>query len=1137
MSPVNFVHLHNHTMYSLLDGAIRIDRMVERAKEWGMPAIAITDHGNMFGAIEFYKKVQNAGLKPIIGCEVYVAIEGRSKKHSAWGINDGATHLILLARNNKGYQNLMKLVSRGYLEGFYYHPRVDKELLGEYSEGLIALSGCSKGEVAHLILSGDLKRAEQSAMEYRSIFGDENFYLEVQRHNIEDEEKVNQGLIEIGKRLDIPLVATNDCHYIEKTDAPAHEVLLCIQTGKTLGDENRMRFESDEVYFKSPEEMWGPFGDLPEALENTLKIADRCNVLIEFGRPKLPRFPLPEGFQRPDDYLEELAYKGAERRYGKITPQIEERLRYELGVIKRMNYSGYFLIVSDFVRYARENGIPVGPGRGSATGSLVSYALGITDVDPLANDLLFERFLNPERMSMPDIDIDFADRDRGKVIDYVIRKYGADNVCQIITFGTMAARAVIRDVGRVLGMPYGEVDRIAKLIPFGMTLERALELVPELTQLANSEGTGSKLISYARTLEGLARHSSTHAAGVVITPESLTEYVPLCATNKDEITTQYDWKSIEEIGLLKVDFLGLRTLTVIDDTLKMITASGKKPPDMEDLPLDDEKTFNLLARGETVGVFQFESSGMRDCLRRLKPNCLNDMIAMNALYRPGPMASIDEYIRRKHGETKISYDHPSLEPILGDTYGIIVYQEQVMRIASELAGFTLAQADLLRRAMGKKQHEVMMEQRGVFIEGCIKNGIAKDVAERIFESMAQFSSYGFNRSHSAGYALIAYKTAYLKAHYPREFMAANLTSEMGNSDRVAILIDECRRMGIDVLPPDVNECQAGFTVVPDGIRFGLGAIKNVGSGAIESIIKERTRRGRFKTIFDFCEWVDHRAVNRRAIESLILAGAMDSLEGHRAQLLAALDQALEAAQSVQADRQRGQASLLEALKVDNKRLPEVPQWQELQTLSREKEVLGFYVSSHPLRRYQEDLDAFATHRIGELSETSDGSEVMVGGIVAKVKVTVDRKGKHMAFATIEDFSGSAEAVVFSEQYEKYRSLIAPDELVMLKGKVSQEEHEKTKLIAIEFVPLSEARKRYARAVNISISTNGVDEQPLRDLRALLEKHKGKCALLLHFQTTEGKRLVIRSKDLHISPSDELMDELKKRIGPGKVWLS
>ncbi|RKY74170.1 MAG: DNA polymerase III subunit alpha [Candidatus Latescibacterota bacterium] len=1137
MSAPSFVHLHNHTMYSLLDGALRIDEMVKVAKGWGMPALAITDHGNMFGAIEFYRKAQKAGLKPIIGCEVYVAIEGRFKRQAAWGIADGATHLVLLARNNRGYQNLMKLVSKGYLEGFYYHPRVDKELLQEHHDGLIALSGCIKGEIAHLILNGNLKKARHAAEEYNSIFGQGNFYLELQRHGIEEEEKVNQYLIQFSRELNIPIVATNDCHYLNREDAAAHDVLLCIQTGKTLEDKNRMRFQTDQVYLKSPEEMANLFVDLPEAIQSTLEIADRCNVMIEFGRLKLPRFPLPEGYQNADEYLKDLAYQGIKERYQQITPQVKDRLEHELKIIQRTGYAGYFLIVADFVRYAKSEGISVGPGRGAATSSLVSYALKITDIDPLKNNLLFERFLNPQRVNMPDIDIDFADRDRQKVINYVIKKYGKDNVCQIITFGTMAARAVIRDVGRVLGVPYGEVDKIAKLVPPGTTLERAIETVPELAQLTQSDGVGAKLISYAKTLEGLARHCSTHAAGVVITPDSLTNHTPLCTTNKKEVTTQYDWKSIEEIGLLKMDFLGLRTLTVIDDTLRMI-AERSTPLKIEDIPQNDKATFDLLARGETIGVFQFESPGMRDYLRKLKPTTLDDMIAMNALYRPGPMASIDDFIRRKHGTTKITYLHPLLKPILEETYGIIVYQEQVMRIASVLAGFSLAQADMLRRAMGKKQPEIMEEQRGPFIEGCRKNGIDEETAGKIFEAMAQFAGYGFNKAHSSGYALIAYQTAYLKAHFPQEFMAANLTSEMGNSDRVAVLLDECRRMGIQVLPPDINESQAGFTVVPEGIRFGLGAIKNVGAGAIKTIVKAREKAGRFGDIFDFCERVDQRRVNKRAIESLIMAGATDSLQGHRAQLLAVLEQALEGAQTIQADRQRGQTSLFDTLNIREKKLPDIPPWSESQMLADEKKMLGFYVSGHPLEKYQQDLQAFASHRIGELSELEDGTPVVVGGIITKLKQTTDRKGKPMAFATLEDFSGSTEALVFSDTYEKFRPLVVADQMVMAEGRLSiqDRETEKAKVVVTRLLPLAKVRSEYAKAVNIAVSGIGLEEEPLRELRILLEEYPGKCQVVIHLEGNSGGKFIIRSRSLSVSASDKLLAKLRNTSIVEKIWL-
>jgi len=902
-----------------------------------------------------------------------------------------------------------------------------------------------------------------------------------------------------------------------------------------------MRFSSDQMYFKSPQEMAELFRDIPEALENTLRIAERCNVFIGFDRFHMPTYPLPQGYSSPDHYLEALAREGLSSRYSEITPEIEQRLNYELKIIREMGYSGYFLIVADFVRFARENNIPCG-GRGSAIASLVAYALGITNVDPIKYGLIFERLLNPERVSMPDIDVDIADRRRDEVIRYVKDKYGSDNVCQIITFGTMAARAVVRDVGRVLGMPYSEVDRIAKLIPpdLGMTLERAIGMVPELKEIAESGGVESELISYAKTLEGLTRHASVHAAGIVITPDELTNYVPLFKTNKNEITTQYDWKCIEEIGLVKMDLLGLRTFTVIDDTVSMLRQRGIDI-DLNSIPLDDPDTYKIFSRGETIGVFQFSGSGMTEYVMRLKPSSLEDLIAMTALYRPGPLGSgmVEDFILRKHGLKEIEYPHPLLEPILKETYGVIVYQEQVMRIARDLAGYTLGGADLLRRAMGKKDPEIMADQRKHFLEGAKAKGIDPKVAEEIFELMEYFAGYGFNKSHSAGYALIAYQTAYLKAHYPKEFMAANLTSEMGNSDKIVELIEDCQRMGIRILPPDVNESLASFTVVEDGIRFGLGAVKNVGLNAIESIVRAREKWGPFKTIYDFCERVDLRAVNRKAIESLIMAGAMDSLEGHRAQLMAALDKAIDYGQSSRA--RQSQMSLLDM--VDGKGgfsltppLPDVPEWPEGEKLAKEKEMLGFYVSGHPLEKYEHDLRAFTAQDIEALAESGNGSEVRIGGIIVAVKRATDRNGKQMAFVSVEDFRGVTEVLVFSDAYERYKNLINIDSMVMVRGKLSSKGGEVAKVIADEIFPLSEAREQYASSININLVSADLDENTINDIKEVLERYRGKFSVVFHVDTSYYGKIAIRSKSHTVSLSDELMDELKKLVGPGNIWI-
>jgi len=1147
----NFVHLHIHTQYSLLDGACRIDDLINYALRYDMPALAITDHGNMFGVIEFYQRVSQVGLKPIIGMEAYVAPRSRFERTAQKGGGDSNFHLLLLAKNKTGYQNLMRLSTIGYLEGFYYKPRIDKEVLRQHSEGLIAMTSCIRGEVPQKIIWDDYEGARQAAIEYREIFGDD-FYLEVQDHNTADEKKAIQGLRELSQELSIPLVASNDCHYLLREHAQAHDVLLCLQTGKDRNDPDRLRFETDEVYFKSPREMESLFTEIPEALAkealtNTLEIANKCDLVLRFDQIHLPTFKIPETESETDlnRYLEKLAYEGAKRRFGELTPTIEQRLRHELDIIKKMGYAGYFLIVKDFIDYARSRGIPVGPGRGSAAGSLVSYALGITNIDPLKYNLIFERFLNPERVSLPDIDIDFCFERRDEIIDYVKHRYGEKNVSQIITFGTMAARAVIRDVGRVLKMSYSEVDRIAKLIPAGpgVTLEQALHSVPELRRFSESEDENhKKLLQYSKLLEGLARHASTHAAGVVIAPGELTNYVPLYKSSQGEITTQYDMKSIEAIGLLKMDFLGLRTLTVIDNTVKMLRKKGIEI-DLDHLPLDDKKTFDLFSRGETVGVFQFESAGMQDCLRKLKPESLEDLIAMNALYRPGPMEHIDDFIERKHGRKQITYLHPSLEPILKETYGVIVYQEQVIRIANELGGFSLGEADLLRRAMGKKKPELMKKQRERFIAGAVQRGIPKHIADEIFNLMDKFAGYGFNKSHATGYSIVAYQTAYLKAHYPAEFMAASLSSEIGNADRIVVLIEECRRMGIPVLPPDVNESEADFTVTENGsIRFGLAAIKNVGRSAIESIVQARQKCGKFRNIFQFARYLDLRLVNRKVLESLIQAGAMDSLEGHRAQLVAAVGLAINYAQSAQNESLRGQTSIFDLVEDEETqigkypKLPEVEPWSRSYQLAKEKELLGFYISGHPLSKFEDEVRAFSSTTLEALKELVDGQTVRVCGIITEMKRHTDRRNKTMAFLTLEDFTGAAEVVVFSDVYAQRHSYIHPDAMVLISGRISTREDESPKILCSEILPLSEARQRLARRLCIRLDLTQVTHKLLQSIKTAVEQHPGSCSLLLHVQETQQKRHTIRSRRYRVQPDDQLMEELRTLLGPKNVWV-
>ena len=1594
---MEFVHLHNHTMYSLLDGAIRIGDLMDRAKEWGMPALAITDHGNMFGIVEFYQAALDAGIKPIIGCEVYVAVEGMDSRRPVRGMNDGSNHLVLLAENEVGYHNLMKVVSTGFLEGFYYRPRVDKDLLRAHSEGLIALSACASGEIPHLILLGHPEKAREVAIEYRDIFGEGNFCIELQRHGLEDEEKCGPELVKIARELDIPLVATNDAHYLDREHAAAHEVLLCIQTGKTLNDENRMRFGSDEIYFRSPEEMAELFSDIPEALENTAKIAARCNLEIELGTARLPEFPLPEGFDDPNTYLEHLVEQGAKQRYPEITPEIEDRLKHELEIIEQMGFAGYFLIVADYVQYARDQGILVGL-RGSGAGSAVGYVVGISDLDPLKYNLIFERFLNPERISPPDFDVDFADRDRDRVMTYVVDKYGAENVCQIIAFGSMGARGVIRDVARVLDVPLAEADKIAKLIPFElkMTLDKAMGMVPELKQMEEVGGTYGELIAYAKVLEGLARHSSVHAAGVVITPDALTNYLPIAKSGRDGVvTTQFEMDSIEKLGLLKMDFLGLSELTVIGDAAKAIREQHDPDFDIEAIPLDDPETFELLSRGDTIGVFQFSSSAMQDYLRQLRPENLDDLIAMNALYRPGPMASIPDYIRRKHGEEQVTYLHPTLEPILKDTYGVVVYQEQVMQIARDLAGYTMGGADLLRRAMSKKKADVMAEERKVFLKGCEERGIDRESAKSIFDVIEVFSGYGFNKcvtgdttivnaetgrrvrvldlfsgkeevkyvlsctdglklvprritdvasngtkpvyrlttqlgrtitatsnhpflmydgwrtlgelnvgdqialpralqlnghktwpehhlvvlghllaegnlchphsfyfytqsdeylsdyvahlemfpntkatvanhrsthsvyarreqprehcgavvwlknlglhgknshtkfipaeifelaprqialflsplwegdgcvdlrnrcayyasaseemirgiqhlllrfgiisrlrrvefpykdgrigytlhitgnenlarfrdsigyhfvddgkravldeivlpevgsyaskdvvplgvkqiirsekeqrretwpqvrlgsgvsvkdlyrstvstkrgftrryirslgeyfdspsllkysnsdvywdavasieyvgeeetydltieethnfvaddiivhnSHSAPYAYIAYRTAYLKAHYPREFMAANLSVEIGKTDEIVVLTDESRRMDIPVLPPDVNRSDVNFRVEGEGIRFGLGAIKNVGQGAAQSVVDAVKEDGEFDTLFDLCERVDLRALNKRALESLICAGALDTLKGHRAQFLAGLDQAIEAAQSAQKDRARGQISLFELPQASQvrglagKTLPYADEWKDWEKLAKEKEVLGFFMSGHPLEQYRAELERMTTHSSESLGTARSGAPVRLGGIVSEVRQNTDRNGRLMAFVTVEDLLGSVDIVVFADLYEKYRDLLQPEKVVMVKGRASRPNgnngngngNGRASLRAEEFRSLEEVLQgtdgvrdagpidppstsressqepRPVGAIHLALPDTPLEKSALLGLREFCTHHPGSSSLFLHMKEGE-EEFVVRSR-MTVAPTDALLAKLREQLGEEQVW--
>jgi len=1126
-----FVHLHTHTEYSLLDGAARIESLVKKAKDVGMKALAITDHGVMYGVIDFYKACLSQGIRPILGCEVYVAPHSRFDRRPQ--IDDNQYHLVLLAENEVGYKNILKLVSLGFTEGFYYKPRVDRELLDQHSEGVIALSACLAGEISQAILNRNLKEAENAALFYKEIFGPDNFFLEIQDHGIAEQKEVNHYLLTLSKKLAIPLVATNDIHYINKSEANIHDVLLCIQTGKTLNDTERMRFPTDEFYLKTAEEMWQLFGYIPEALDNTVQIAERCEVKLEFGKLHLPNYEVPEG-HTVDSYLEELCRKGINERYHPVTEEVLKRLNYELGIIKQMGYSGYFLIVWDMIHFARSKGIYVGPGRGSAAGSIVAYALGITNIDPLKYDLLFERFLNPERVTMPDIDTDFCYERRGEVIEYLTKKYGSDHVAQIITFGTMAAKAAIRDVGRVMNIPIGEVDKIAKLIPneLGITIERALEVSPELQELAK-DPKYNQLLQTAQAIEGMPRHASTHAAGVVIAKDRLDNYVPLQKAGDSGVVTQFPMQTVEEIGLLKMDVLGLRTLTVIGKALELIKDNQGKELKLEELPLDDQATYDLLSMGDSIGVFQLESTGMRAILKNLRPERLEDIIALVALYRPGPLGSgmVEDFIARKHGEIPVTYLHPKLEPILQDTYGIILYQEQVMRIASELAGFSLGQADLLRRAMGKKKPEILAAQKESFLKGAIQNGVDEKIAVEIFDLMAYFAGYGFNKSHSAAYALLAYQTAFLKVHYPVEFMTALLSSVMGTTDKVTVYIEECHRLGIEVLQPDVNESLTDFTIQDGKIRFGLAAVKNVGTGAIDSIIEAR-KDGPFTSLVDFCQRVDLRQVNRRVLESLIRCGAFSSLGIYRSRLLYMLDTAIENAQRIQEDRRKGQLSLFDFGGLANSVTMEEPPIEEFSKedlLAMEKETLGFYISGHPLDKYRLLLTELVT-QISDLSETQDGSTVKLGGIIAALKRTVTKKGETMAYFTLEDTSGSIDVLVFPKNYQNFSSVLEPDKPVLVSGRLSFTDDEK-KVFAEDIKLLPQGEVVY-KALEILVRNN--NEQQLEKIKKLLLANHGSTPVRLCFPTVR-KKIELMDK-FWVSPNLKLKESLEKICGKGCVRL-
>lgn len=1159
-----FIHLHNHTHYSLLDGAATVETLLKAAVDFHMPAVALTDHGVMFGAIEFFKKAKKKGIKPIIGCEAYILTKG-SRFQKSKERDDGNDllvvdskskkkrdyhHLILLCKDITGYKNLIKLVTLGHTEGYYYKPRIDFELLSQYHEGLVCMSACAGGVVASHLINADYEEAKKIALMYKNLFGDD-FYLEIQDHGIPAEKIVLRDMPRIAKDLNIKLVATNDCHYIKKEHAVAHNVMLLIPDADASNppDINNLRYGTDQIYFKSADEMCELFKEFPEAIASTFEIADKCNLDLELGKNQMPKFPIPTdaGVSTLEEYLEKIAWEGLRTRYKEITPEIDARMKHEISVINKMGYAGYFLIVSDFIRAARERGVMVGPGRGSAAGSIVAYSTGITSVDPLKYDLLFERFLNPDRVSMPDIDVDFSDSKREIVIEYVREKYGRDNVAQIITFGTLSSKAVLKDVARVLGIPLSTVESINKQIPtiLGkvMPIQEALDTLPDLKPYKESTDPKiQQMFEIAKVLEGMNRNAGMHAAGVVIAPEPLVNFVPMYKTPSTELMTQFTMKDLEEAGLLKMDFLGLRTLTVIENALELIKKHHGVTIDLDTIPENDAKTFELFGKGQTVAVFQFESSGMQDWLRKLKPNSISDLTAMNALYRPGPMENIGDFIKRKHGQAKIEYLHPKMEPILKETYGVIVYQEQVMRIASDIAGFTLAKSDLMRRAMGKKDKKIMEGLKAEFIEGAQKaSNLSAKLAGDIFDLIEKFASYGFNKSHSVAYSVVAYQTAYLKAHYPAEYMAATLTSEINNTDKIVLFIDDCRKLNIQVLPPDVNESDKDFTVTDDGIRFGLAAIKNVGVNAVEAIVKARTEKGKFTSLYDFCMKVDLRTVNKKTIEGLVLSGAFDSITKNRAQLFKAIEQMLAAASSAQEHAERGQDSLFGGGSSASAthlipQLPSIPMWNDSEKLSREKEVLGFYVSGHPLLKYEKEINAFATVHLGDVEGVKNGS-VKAGGIITSIKKKIDKKGNTMAFLTIEDFTGKAECVVFSSLYKKKIELLEEEKMILVEGK-GEVSGDIIKIVADEILPMDAVGGKYAKKIFFLLNADDINDITLEKLRHLLEHHRGNCACYFNVVGSAFEhQQVFVSRKYSINPTTEFIEGAQNILGKNAIKLS
>jgi DNA polymerase-3 subunit alpha len=1153
-----FVHLHLHTDYSMLDGACDVEKLVQRVKELGMPAVAMTDHGNIFGAVHFVNAAHKAGVKPIIGCELYVCKKDDHNIERTPPEGDTYNHLLVLAENEEGYRNLAKITSEASLRGFYYKPRVSKKFLAEHSKGLIGLSGCLKGEVAERLMEENYAAARNAAATYSDILGPNNFFLEIQDQGLEQEHRIHSNLFRLEKDLGLPLVATNDSHYLCEDDAHAQDVMLCIQTGKSIQDTNRMKFQGTDFFVKSHDEMHRVFKDAPDVLSRTLAIAERCNMRLEKISNPFPYFDVPDGFTL-DSYFEHVSREGFARRLETLRPldargrlkhnlsEYEQRLARELAIIQQMKFSGYFLIVWDFIRYAREHDIPVGPGRGSAAGSLVSYALGITDLDPLQHELIFERFLNPERISLPDIDIDFCMNRRGEVINYVTAKYGRENVAQIITFGTMAAKAAIKDVGRAMDVPYTDVDRIAKMVPttLNIKLEDAIRESPALQQAYDSDPQIRELLNTAKKLEGMVRNAGVHAAGVVISPRPLNELVPLYKTKNDEIVTAFDMVAIEKLGLLKMDFLGLTTLTILDDAVKLIAQTRGERIALEGLLLDDQETYQkVFHKGLTSGVFQFESRGMRDVLRRYQPNSIEDLTALNALYRPGPIQGgmIDDFIDRKHGRKKIEYELPELQEILQETLGVIVYQEQVMQIANRLAGYSLGEADLLRRAMGKKIASEMAAQRERFVTGANQRGYPPKKIEKIFDLMAQFAGYGFNKSHSAAYALLAYQTAYLKTRYPVEFMAALLTSVTGSTDDVVKYINECREMGIAVEAPDINVSDANFTPHGSAIRFGLAAVKNVGHNAIESIVAGRKELGRYSSIYEFCEKVDLRLLNKRVLESLIKSGAMDGL-GRRAQLMAVLDRAIEGAQKIQRDAESGQHGLFgifqqEEVSSSHNKLPDTPDWDEHTRLANEKEILGFFISGHPLEKYRdklEDLRALSTEEISALTKSTGKDEnITTAGIITNLHVLKSKRGDFYAQGALEDMAGSVEMLVFPEAYRKLLEKVKLEVPVLIRGGVRIEEGANPKLTVNDISPLEEAKVPLPNSLRIRVPLETANESTVDALHTLCARQKGAAKVLFDVERQGDFMVVMEAEGYNVMPDRNFIARVEELCGRGAV---